>query len=131
MLHWKFKDYRPKGVRCQIEEWYEEQDGDIQGEFDLALLVLAENEEWSETTDCVALAGDYLGLYELVIDVTLEDKFVAVRVIGIWRPDSPNFIMLVCAEKDTSNYVPLLKKALEYKEAWEQRREGEIYDHIF
>jgi len=122
--------YQPEGGEEHLLEWYYGQEEDLKAQFVADLLSLAWVDEWDEETDCVALTGQYLGLNELVIDIKLATYWLHIRPVGIWKPDSRDFIILLCCEKNGDDYDPPLSKALEYKTAWEQHK-GEIYDRTF
>ena len=130
MRYWNFKRYRPKDGFSQIEAWYDVQDDGVRAEFDFALFALAEIYDWSDETDCIALGGDFLGLFELIIEAETDlGEFVQIRPIGFHVPDSCDFIILLCCEKHGTTYDPPLTKAVEYKQALQERGEGELEDY--
>jgi Phage derived protein Gp49-like (DUF891) len=124
-------DYWPEPKLNLVQEWYDNQEDDVRAEFDVTLQTLSAFEDWLRTPDFRALKGRHAGLYEILIDIRLdhEKKKRHFRAIGIWQPDSRNFIILLVCEKTGHKYEPPLEKARSYKVAWEQHRKGEIYEH--
>jgi len=133
MLFWRVMDYWPEPGVNLIGDWYDLQEDDVRAEFDVALLILSSNEDWIKIPEFNPLRGKNAGLYEILIDIRLprEKKKRHFRPIGIWRPDSRDFILLLACEKRGKNYDPPLDKALEYKADWEQHEKGEIREHNF
>lgn len=122
MRSWHFKDYRPEGGKSQVQAWYRDQGAEIQAQFDDFLDLLSQLEDIE--IDCTPLTGDYLGLYEIIIDVEAPYGVVNVRPIGVWQPDSRNFIILTCCIKNGDKYNPPLELAVAYKATWESGKGG-------
>lgn len=133
MFFWRLMDYHPEPGVSPIGDWYDQQEDEVRAEFDVGLLILSSNEDWTKIPEFKPLKGKNVGLYEILIDVRLphEKKQRHFRPIGIWRPDSRDFILLFVCEKSGKNYNPPPEKALEYKAAWEQHKKGKIYEHNF
>jgi hypothetical protein len=133
MIFWRLMNYWPEPGINPIEDWYARQEREIRAEFDIALVILASNEDWANVPEFRPLKGKNAGLYEIVIDVRLpyERKQRHFRAIGIWQPDSRDFILLIVCEKTGKTYNPPLETALDYKNRWERERKGEIYGHSF
>jgi hypothetical protein len=127
MAYWKFKVYQAEDGESQFQAWYERQETGVKGYFDGQLYHVSTNENAPET-EFMRLPG-YEGLFELVINIELDYGVIAAIPIGIWQPDSPNFIILQCSERVGDDYDPPIYKALEYKQAWENHR-GVINDYI-
>jgi hypothetical protein len=128
MSFWHIKDYAPDPPENPIRDWYEGQEDEVQLDFDYALHTLAETYDWTTVKEFRALKGRYLGLYEVAIDVKSYywKKKRYFRPIGVWQPDSSDFIILLVCEKKAGMYTPPLSRALEMKSQWEKG--GTIYD---
>jgi len=102
MLSWRLMDYWPEPNVNPIRDWYDEQEDEVRAEFDIALLILSSNEDWTGIPEFRTLKGKNAGLYEIVVDVRLpyEKKQRHFRPIGIWRPDSRDFILLLACQKN-------------------------------
>jgi hypothetical protein len=133
MSFWRIKDYWPDPNTNLAQDWYDLQEDEVQAEFDIAVILLAATVDWSKLPGFIPRKGRYTGLYEIVVDVKLpyEKKKRHYRPIGIWRPDSQDFIILLVCEKNGKTYDPSLDTALSHKRAWEQERKGDIHDHKF
>jgi hypothetical protein len=130
MSFWKIKDYCPVNGENPIQNWYDEQEDEVRSEFDFALGVLSVTEDWTKVPEFRALKGRYAGLYEVLVDVKLfyERKKRHFRSIGIWRPDSCHFIILMVCEKTGRIYTPPLSSALELKARNEKEKAGMTHD---
>jgi hypothetical protein len=126
-------DYWPEPGVNLVQAWYEEQEDEVRAEFDYALLALSETIDWTGVPEFRPLKGEHLGLYEIVINVQLpaEKKKRRFRPIGMWQPDSCDFIILLVCEKKGKHYEPPLSTAVDYKVAWKEHGTGEIYEHNF
>jgi len=131
MSSWRIKDYWPEPGVNLVQAWYERQEDDVVSEFDYALSALSETPDWTEIPEFIVLTGEYVGLYEIVIDVELEDgEPKNCRVIGVWMQDSRDFVILVVCELKDGIYDPPLSFALELKKSLEAGK-GQINEHYF
>jgi hypothetical protein len=130
MSFWQIKDYSPVDGENPIQDWYEEQEDEVKEEFDFAVRILTITEDWAKVPEFKALKGRYAGLYEIWIDVKLfyERKKRRYRLIGIWKPDSSHFIILMPCEKKRRSYDPPLNSALDLKDKYEKQKVGMTHD---
>lgn len=128
MGFWHIKDYCPDWPENPIQDWYDDQEDEVTLDFNFALHTLTVTYDWTGLKEFRALKGRYLGLYEVVIDVKVYywKKKRYFRPIGIWQPDSSDFIILLVCEKSGGIYTPPLSRALEIKSQWEKG--GKAYD---
>jgi hypothetical protein len=133
MSFWRLKDYWPQPGENLVQEWYDKQiDDEVRAEFDYVLSMFAATQDLENIPEFRPLKKKYAGLCEIVIDVKLphEKKKRHYGVIGIWQPDSSDFILLLVSEKNGKTYNPPLQDALTLKADWEDKKKGKIYDHL-
>ena len=132
MGFWRIKDYCPNPPDNPIQDWYDDQVEEIAVAFDFALHIVARTEDWKKSEIrplVVPIEDPYVGLYKILVDVELsyQKEKRLIRPIGIWRPDSRDFIILLVSTEHGNDYDPPLIRALELQARWE-KKEGETYD---
>lgn len=59
---WQIKAYWLPGETCPIQDWYREQDVEVQAEFDATLETLKATVDWTDTKSFGVLKRDHEGL---------------------------------------------------------------------
>ena len=137
MAYWRFLDYCDENGVNLIRGWYVAQDVAVRVAFDYALRTLEETRDWTKPRFEMfkVLTGKHVGLCEIRFSVEENKKPKRrFRPVGIWRPDSRDFILLIGCEKKMRGgiYIPVsaFDLAMNYKAQYEQRR-GTTCEHIF
>jgi hypothetical protein len=134
MKYWRFLDYRTKEGLTLIVDWYNGQDIEVQVAFDVVLSILAGTRNWDDP-DLYEFkefkTGKYVGLSEVKFSVDQGGKKRIFRPIGIWRPDSQEFILILGCEKSGRIKIPsdAFDLALRYKAEFEDGK-GSVHEHI-
>lgn len=136
MAFWRLKGYSPEPGVNPVRDWYDQQiDEEVRAEFVYALSMLTATADWEHAPDFRPLKKKkFAGLFEIFVDVRVphEKKKRKYRVIGMWQPDSSDFVLLLVSEKKKGQiYDPPLEVALTFKVDWEQKRKGKIDDYRF
>jgi len=103
MKFWRFYDYCSPAGNNLIEEWYDDQDVNVQAAFDATLNNLAGVRMWHDRTDFKMLHGKHSGLGEIRFKVGK----VQYRPVGFYGDDERGtFILLVGASKKQNVFTP-------------------------
>ena len=139
MIPWSFKDYWTEDGHNLIQQWYEDQDDEVQAAFDGTLLRLRAVDDWLDrkVKEFDLLSRQHEGLGELRFYVwedhpdTGKQFIRRFRPAGIWRPEKREFILLLGCEKAHGSYIPhdAFDLALRHKTLLEQGR-GTIREHV-
>jgi hypothetical protein len=102
---WRFLDYRTDDEvpRNLIQDWYGQQDLDVQAEFDATVTTLAATEDWRKAKAFKLLGREHSGLAEIRFTVRTKRRGKETkrrfRPVGIWREEAWEFVFLVGCEK--------------------------------
>lgn len=140
MNPWRFLDYWPEEGSNPIREWYAVQDFEVRAEFDVAVAILAQTEDWldpSMASSFRLLTRAETGIGEIVfyVDVPAKGKPKPLRrrfrVFGILRAEHHEFVLLIGSEKKRGLYVPpnAPRLAKKYQLDFEQGK-GWTSEHI-
>jgi len=133
MGFWRIKDYCPNPPDNPIQNWYDDQVEEVTIAFDWGMRAVAQTEDWKKSELrplVVPLQGEFAGLYEVPVSVEVpynKKETLLLRPIGVWQPDSSDFVILQVSVRRGDSYDPPLSDALELKARWEAR-EGKTYD---
>ncbi len=102
MKFWRFYDYCSPAGNNLIEEWYADQETDVQAAFDITLNNLAGLRSWHGRTDFSMLHGAHARLGE----IRFKTGKVQYRPVGFFGSARGTFILLVGASKKQNVYTP-------------------------
>ncbi len=132
-------DYETEDRLNLIQQWYEVQDDAVKVAFDYTLRILAATEDWNDSSvkEFKVLTRKHVGLCEIRFKTDArhpngEPYKRRFRPVGVWRPDSRDFVLLLGCEKWGMNYIPpnAFDLALDYKTQYFEQGRGAIYEHI-
>jgi hypothetical protein len=128
MTPWKLSFYSPQPGFRPIDDWYEDQRGIVQAEFDSAMDTFRSHGVWSEASGVRVLRGKYLGFYEIMFTFDIDDDEHSFGAIGKWKSDSNEFVVFNVCDRYSDGYSLCLDKALEYAQAWDRKDpQGDVY----
>src|SRR5271157_4273762 len=112
MAHWRFLDYYTEDDADPFNQWYALQGEQVQAGFDATISILGEIETWDDPNYPVSAFKvltrnpQHAGLSELIFEATIGNRKRQYRVIGIWRREQRDFIMLTGFEKSGRSTNP-------------------------
>jgi hypothetical protein len=124
---WTIRFYVSGTGRPVVQQWYDDQNDDVQAGFDTVLEYLAQRErrEWVRP-EFSLLTGKYSGLGEMRFD----SGKVEYRPLGCFGPARSDFTILIGTTKKGKNYDPrnALDTALERKSFVGEVGRTNVYD---
>ncbi len=135
MALWRFLEYQTDEQERHFRDWYELQIPIIQATLDATLVTLGATENWDdpelENFKVFTRKPGHLGLAQVQFEIIQGKKKRQFRVLGLWRQEQREFILLVGFEKNGRSPNPpnAFEVAQDLRMQIEDGR-GLIYDHV-
>lgn len=107
---WRFLEFHPRGEPNPFADWYAAQEPYVQAALEATLVTLGAMADWNdpevEQFDVFTRKVEDLGLAQVKYEVERERRKRQFRVIGLWREELRELVMLMGFEKSGRSPIP-------------------------
>jgi hypothetical protein len=138
MNPWAVREYVTEEGQNLIRLWYAKQGQEARAEIDVGVAVLRQTPDWldPELELFKVLVGKHQGLSQIRINFgvrppgTKKQTVRRIRILGVYRPEAREFLMILGCEKFGMNTTPpnAFDDALRYRNEWSLGR-GWTHEH--
>jgi hypothetical protein len=131
MTYWQFAVYHTEDGRDLTQEWYDNEEPEVQAKFDSILRILEGTEDLSRYEKFFScLKKEHLGLWEIRFWIVKEKKY---RPVGFFTFTYHQFVLVLGCHKIGGNYYPhdAFNVALELRRQFLEEGRGTIHERRF